>query len=225
MHICLLRKEKKETSGIKKYLEGVPYSIEEISCDEKDFFQSITKSDADIIIFDVGDSKGGETDTEVLKQLHTTVPVLLVTNSNETSIYREKMLDAGVDSCIQSPFLQEELLLRLKKLAIKKDTLLFFGTRIVVDGITIDIRNHTVTEEGEQISLTKTEYRILLHLLLHKDTIVSTKELILCLDEDIKEDSLALTTHIFNLRKKIKDVHFIKTVPLYGFTVSNSLNF
>jgi DNA-binding response OmpR family regulator len=225
MHICLLRKEKKETSGIKKYLEGVPYSIEEISFEEKDFFQSLAKSDADIIIFDVGDSKGGDRDAELLKQLETTLPVLLVTNSSETALYREKMLDAGADGCIQSPFLQEELLLRLKKLVTKKDTLLFFGTRITVDGITIDIRSHTVTEEGEKISLTKTEYRILLHLLLHKDVLVPTKDLISCLDEDIKEDSLAVTTHIFNLRKKIKDVHFIKTVPLYGFTVSNSLDF
>jgi DNA-binding response OmpR family regulator len=76
-----------------------------------------------------------------------------------------------------------------------------------------------VEVEGEKLLLTKTEYSILLHLFLHKNIIVSHKELLSCLDEETSKDTLAINIHIFNLRKKIKNVHLIKTVPLYGFII------
>lgn len=224
MKICLIHKGSPASSGVQKYLQESSFSLEEILLQDQESFPFVAVAQADIIIFDVISGKGEVGDYSFIKRIKTATPILLATNNNEASLYREKMLDAGVDGCIQTPFLKEELILRLTKLVNKKGERLFSGTNIESSGVVMNLRDHVVMVEGEIVSFTKTEYSILLHLFLHKDRIVSNKELSLYLGEEIKKDSLALNIHIFNLRKKIKDPHLIKTVPRYGFTISSPLN-
>lgn len=223
MNICLIHKEKSGPSTLCNFLQSAKkYSVVQFSLYELDALTYIEKNNVDVILLDVISMSDYETDSLFLENIikgNWNIPVLLATQSNETSKYREKMLDKGVDSCIQLPFLREELFIRLDKLLQKKETLLFSGTKIDANHVEMDIREHTVKTEGEEISLTKTEYGILFHLFLHKNTIVSTKDLSLCLDNQNNIDSHALNIHIFNLRRKIKNMGIIRTVPLYGFMV------
>lgn len=224
MNICIIHKGNTNTSAVRSYLqENNDCCVHEISLYEGTL-SALYSRPFDIIIFDCITWKGEYTDLFLIKEIRKMVPVvpiLLATSSAETASYRETMLDGGVDGCVQTPFLQEELFLRIKKLLSKKSDLLFTGTIVETDEIRMDIRNHIVEHDGEKIELTKTEYSILLHLFLHKNILVSTKELSLCLKE-AGENSLALGIHIFNLRKKINRPSLIKTIPLYGFTVSDS---
>jgi len=226
MTICIIHKGGDDASSIGRYFYDSTYQVHEISLQKMPINQ-ITTIIADVIIFDVTDATSNDWDTSFiihLQKISKATPLLLATGIHETSKYRETMLDVGIDGCIQMPFLSDELFIRLEKLKNKKDSLLFSGTKIEVQNVEIDIRNHIVEVGGEKIPLTKTEYTILRHLLLHKGSIVSNKELSRYLEKEIGQDSVALNIHVFNLRKKMKDVHFIKTVPLYGFMVSNTLS-
>jgi DNA-binding response OmpR family regulator len=226
MKVCCIYKGENSFLKSEDFLSGPSvYEINFIKVTDTSL-DTIVHHDYDIIVFDVVMNKGEVSDAHVVTKMQSfakSTPILLVTNSNELSKYRELMLDSGVDGCLQTPFLQEELFLRLKKLVQKKDGRLFNGTHIDIAGTTMDIRNHTVVVKKEKVALTKTEYSILLHLFLHKNVIVSTAELASCLQEEPKESSLALNIHIFNIRKKIKDTKLIRTVPLYGFMISDRL--
>lgn len=224
MNICLIHKGKNNTSGIEVYLQDSKHVVQEVCLQDNLDLKNIRKPD--VVIFDIISTKGEDNDYLLLKKIQLiteSTPVLLATNSNESSKYREFMLDAGVDGCIQTPFLQEELFLRLEKLMKKKNTRFFSGTKIEANNVEIDIKSHRVELEGEKVSLTKTEYSILLHLFLHKDILVTSKELSSCLVEETGQGSSAINIHIFNLRKKIKNIGFIRTVPSYGFMVTNTL--
>lgn len=224
MNVCLIHKGKNDTSVIKRYLYNTMHSVQEICLQEISGFDDLKKIVADIVIFDVITIHGNDGDFLLLEKIKKVVdltPILLATNNGESSWYREKMLDVGVDGCIQAPFLREELLLRLEKLLRRKNFLLFSGTKIGSNHVEMDIRNHIVEVGGERVNLTGTEYSILFHLFLHKGAVVSNKDLSTYLDEYAKKDSQALNVHIFNLRRKIKDSQLIRTVPLYGFTVYN----
>lgn len=223
MEICIIHKEKNSLSSLRSNFIDSPHFLKEV-CLEETGLNAIGTIVSDVLIFDVTDSPGIYEDSRLIKKIREvtkTIPILLATSNRESSQYREMMLDAGVDGCIQMPFLNEELLLRIEKLVTKKDTLLFLGTKINARNVEIDIRSHTVNTGEGRVPLTKTEYGILFHLFLHKNSIVSNKELFGCLGEKTKEDSSVLNIHICKLRRKIKDVHIIRTIPMYGFTISS----
>lgn len=225
MNICIISKGIKDTSVLRVHFEQMKEcSFIEISL-SSGTLESIINHSIDVVIFDCVTWAGELTDVDYVKEVRRiipSIPILLVTSKEEHASYRELMLDGGVDGCLQVPFLTEELRLRVLKLASKKNTLLFSGTRITSEKVTVDVRNHVVTQCGEQVHLTRTEYSILLHLFFHKNLLVETKELLLYLP-GTNEDSLALHIHMFNLRRKIKHPNLIKTIPMYGFTVSDKI--
>jgi DNA-binding response OmpR family regulator len=224
MNIFLVYKGKKANSELIVHLYNQIHIIQEISLMNTSL-DDIHACNADVILFDVSSHKGESNDLlllEKIQELTKKIPILLVTHSSETALYRESMINGGVDGSIQFPFLEEELFLRLEKLVRKKDSLLFKGTTIHTHDISMNMYSHVVEKKGEKLSLTKTEYRILLHLFLHKNVPVPSVSLSGCLVENSKEVPLSLSVHIFNLRKKIQDLTLIKTVPLYGFTVSDA---
>lgn len=177
----------------------------------------------DALIIDVVDGGGHHEDTAMVKNIRTHigfVPILLATGSGDSPAYRESMLNSGVDSCVQVPFSQDELRLRIAKLVCKKDTLLFEGTCISADDVSMDIRDHIVERRGQQVHLTPTEYSILFHLFLHKNALVSTGELTACLRGGAADDSQAVSIHIHNIRRKVRNERLIRTIPNYGFMVT-----
>ena len=132
MNVCLLHKGKRNTSGVKIFLQYPQYNVEEISLEEVNT-ESLRRISSDVIIFDVVNSHGDCDDIILLQKIQEitkATPILLATRDNEEASYRENMLDAGVDGCVQLPFLPEELFLRLEKLIKKKNTLLFNGINI-----------------------------------------------------------------------------------------------
>jgi DNA-binding response OmpR family regulator len=224
MNVSIVYKNTTRASRISDLLKDV----DSISLSEY-VFEDVTSSldivRTEVVIFDITTSIGEYGDAHYIKALKTInpkLPILLATNSTETARYREMMLDAGVDGCIQLPFLTDELLLRLTKLIAKRDTLLFNGTTVSVHDVSVNLRDHHVTSNGVGIHLTKSEYSILFHLLLHKEYVVHSRDLMGCIEDKATSStkSLTINTHIFNLRKKIGVENFIKTVPSYGFMIN-----
>ena len=87
--------------------------------------------------------------------------------------------------------------------------------------ITLNINKKQVQKDGENIALTPKEYAIFEYLCLHKDTLVSTDELLEHnVDMNANDTSGVIKVHIAAIRKKIgSDV--IKTNRGMGYTIND----
>ena len=86
------------------------------------------------------------------------------------------------------------------------------------DNIELNIREHTVTRNGEEIDLTPKEYEMLKMLLMNKNIVISREEFI---DEIWQEpiglvDERSVDTHIKKIRAKLATASLI-TVRGYGY--------
>ena len=147
------------------------------------------------------------------------VPILIVSAISEGKIIT-KILDNGADDYITKPFVLSELIARVENLNRRSKFLIFRSTKICINNVELDIKNHAVKINTRSIHLTRTEYLILEYLFLRRNYIVSKEEIVKhVFGVADKGASNIVNTHILNLRKKLKNKGFIRTVPHKGFIV------
>jgi two-component system response regulator VicR len=143
---------------------------------------------------------------EVLKQirLFSTVPILILTvRSEEADIV--KGLEWGADDYMVKPFRQLELLSRVKALTRRGGSLI--GEESLVCG-----KLHFNTATGQlylgdkEINLTRTESRIIQHLMRNSGHLVTHSSLAESVwSDDYPNAAEALRVHIRHLREKLED--------------------
>ena len=144
------------------------------------------------------------------------IPILYVTVvDDEDEIV--KSLDDGAADYITKPFRMRELLSRIKK-ALHENS----GSEILKIGkAVIDVDAGKVRIEGQEISLTALEYRLLL-IFAQNQSILLKREQILERIWDISgnfvEDN-SLTVYVKRLREKLGDAVSITTVRGIGYRV------
>lgn len=129
---------------------------------------------------------------------------LVLLSANDTLELKLRAFDLGVDDFLTVPYHPSELLARAKAVVRRKKhdgrTKIYFGNLV------IDLLSYKVLVWDNVLKLTKKEYDILLHLLTHKDKVVSKTALAEYLWGD-ELDNMAsynfLVAHIKNLRKKL----------------------
>lgn len=168
----------------------------------------------DLIILDLmlPDGDGLKFYEENLKDKTT----LILTAKDDEDIISTS-LDSGVEDYIIKPFRSKELLSRINKILKRnKDNEL-----ISVDNVTIDTEAGRVFVNGEEITLTSLEYRILLLLFQNLNRIV-TREILIDRIWDISgkfvEDN-TLTVYIKRIREKLGNDNIIKTIKGIGYRV------
>ena len=89
----------------------------------------------------------------------------------------------------------------------------------------MDSSSHTVTADGREIKLTRTEYAILKLLMQNSEQVVAKLTILERISDDTPdctEDSLKI--HVHNLRRKLKDAagrDFISAVWGIGYMLSD----
>lgn len=141
---------------------------------------------------------------EVIKKLRSndkTFPILILT---ARSRWQEKVLglEAGADDYLTKPFQMEELMARvtvlLRRAAGKADNILKNGR------LSLNTSSQQVTLEGEDLSLTAYEYRLLHYMLMNVGKVLSKFELVDHIyAEDDDRDSNTIEVFIRRLRKKL----------------------
>ena len=130
----------------------------------------------DIVVLDLGlpDMDG----VDVIRGLRgwTTVPIVILSGRSQ-SVAKVHALDAGADDYVTKPFSVDELLARIR--AVSRRTAVADEAPVVTFGdVTIDLRSHRTTRNGEDVRLTPTEWQLLEILIRNPGRLVSQRELI-----------------------------------------------
>ena len=146
------------------------------------------------------------------------VPILMLTARDSVpDIVRG--LDVGADDYLTKPFSFEVLTARLRVIA--RRTAADAGSTLQVADLTLDPRNHEVQRNGRPITLTRTEFVLLDHLMRRAGRVVSRDDLIEAvwgMDRDVESNTLDV--FIFQLRSKLEtggSSRLIQTVRGFGY--------
>ncbi|MBF0439271.1 MAG: response regulator transcription factor [Magnetococcales bacterium] len=143
------------------------------------------------------------------------VPVIVLTARN-TWQERVDGIEAGADDYLGKPFHIEELLARIKALILRCHAR--FQGKLIVGGYTLEEERQSVCKpDGELVSLTSMEFRLLRVFMLSPERIHSKEALMNALyDFDKITDPNIIEVYINHLRKKLgKEI--IRTLRWQGY--------
>ncbi len=148
-----------------------------------------------------------------------TLPVLILTARDG---WHDKVagIDAGADDYLTKPFHTEELLARLRALIRRAHGL---ASPLLQHGaLLLDTRSGRVTQDGQPVSLTSHEFRLLAYLMHRPGQVVSRSELTEHLyAQDFDRDSNTIEVFIGRLRRKLPP-GLIETVRGLGYRLTDA---
>ena len=155
---------------------------------------------------------------EVLRRLRSVkrTPVMMLTARNSVED-RVVGLDLGADDYLAKPFVQQELLARLRALVRRNHSV--GGATFTIEGVVIDTVSRRVTKAGQPEALTGREYALLEYLAHRRGAVVTRAELYEHLFDE-NEDTLSnlLEVHVCNLRRKL-GTELIRTRRGMGYEI------
>lgn len=188
--------------------------------DGESFFEAVSQQLPDIVLLDI--MLPGIDGLEVLERLRADrktadIPVILIT-AKGSEFEKVIGLDSGADDYVAKPFGVTELISRIKAV-LRRVPRQDAAEQITVDGLTIDVRQHTVTIEGKEIDLTLKEFN-LLHCLMRNEGRVFTRDELLDIvwGYDAETETRTVDVHIGTIRQKLGEYSsYIKTVRGLGY--------
>lgn len=134
-------------------------------------------------------------------------------------------MNVGADDFIAKPFDLDVFMAKVQ--ALLRRTYDFSGTHSVIEhrGAILNLKDATLTFSGQQVELTKNEYKILLTLLENKGKVITREELMEKLwqgDSFIDENTLSV--NVARLRKKLEEAGLEKVIGTkkgMGYIVEN----
>lgn len=179
----------------------------------------------DLIILDVmlPDGDGFRLGRQIKKESDT--PILFLTARSSESD-RITGFELGAEDYVVKPFSMRELVLRVR--SIIKRTASIETHRAarwqLVDKngnaheLLLDNESHTCTEDGREIHLTATEWKILSFLAEWEGKVVSQRQVLgMCLDYLTEGSERTVVTHMKNIRAKLACGDWIETVRSFGY--------
>lgn len=224
MRILLVEDDESLGDGIHKGLKQYGYTVDWLT-DGRTALSSIKTETFDVILLDLNlPSLPGLTVLREMRAAGITTPVLILT-ARHTSEDKVKGLDSGADDYLSKSFLDlDELSARIRALQRR-----FSSHRaaplLTYRDIELDPSSFSVTLKGQPISLSRREFSLLQKLLENAGHVVSRDSLNQCLygwGDEI--DSNTLEVHVHNLRKKLVDTHFIRTIRGVGYMAEKENN-
>ena len=178
----------------------------------------LEKQQQDLILLDL--MLPGISGEDVLRRING-IPIIVV--SAKVGIDdKVSMLTGGAVDYITKPFNTRELSVRVA-VALRKAPMIKSEVYRCGD-ISLDTSSHSVSINGNEIKLTKTEYAIMKLLMQNPDQVIA-KSVIL---DNIAEDTLdctesSLKTHISHIRTKLREIEgkeYIESIWGIGFKLS-----
>ncbi|WP_187648008.1 response regulator transcription factor [Nitrosophilus labii] len=214
MKILLLEDEYALRKSIKELLEDSGYIVDEYS-NGQEAIEAIYNSKYDLLLLDVNvPGINGFELLENLRKNNIDTPTIFITSLTEIDSL-ERGYDLGCCDYIKKPFDLKELKLRvasalkLASLKTKEDII------ELPEGYSYNTKCFTLTKDGKEITLSKTEKMILDLFIKHKNQVVTPEMIIEYVWEDFV-DPANVRVQINNLRKKL-DKNLIKNIRGIGY--------
>jgi len=179
----------------------------------------LSQSKPDLVLLDL--MLPGLSGEELLPQIKD-IPVIVVSAKTDVTD-KVGLLMGGACDYITKPFDMKELLARIL-VQLRKNEKSAEKSLLTYREITLDTDKHTISANGKEKKLTRTEYAILKLLMQNPEQVVAKLTILdrISLDTpDCTEDSLK--SHIYNLRKKLKALtgkEYISAVWGIGFMLN-----
>jgi two-component system, OmpR family, phosphate regulon response regulator PhoB len=147
-----------------------------------------------------------------------TIPVLMLTAKAE-ELDRIIGFELGADDYVTKPFSPRELVLRIKAI-LRRKTLDTEGLKVIrIGDLLIDVDRHQVSIKDRPISLTSTEFKLLVELASKRGRVQTRQNL---LDRvwgyNCEGYDRTVDTHIRRLREKLGDMaDYIETLRGFGY--------
>lgn len=202
---------------IKDYLENVGFIVIEAQ-NGKEALEIIERENFNLAILDVMlPYIDGWTLCRHIKQKGK-IPVIFLTARTEE--YDEVMgFEIGADDYIKKPFSPNVLLMRVNRLLDRQREAIVNEKNIIKNVIEIDPEAMKVKVEGEEISLTKKEFQILLYLVENEGRVLSRENILNQVwGYDYIGDERVVDNHIKKIRKALGEyTYVIRTVFGAGY--------
>ena len=169
-----------------------------------------------MIVLDLG--LPGIDGLDVTRRLRETssVPIIMVTARTEETD-RIVGLELGADDYLTKPFSPKELVARIRAVLRRADATMGGGEMVRAGPMTIDIPKRRVTIGDGDVSLTATEFDVLLALARHPGRIYTRAQLLdLVHGVSFQSYERSIDAHIKNIRRKIEPD---PSRPVYVLTV------
>ncbi|MGV3655436.1 MAG: response regulator transcription factor [Noviherbaspirillum sp.] len=214
MRILLVEDEPTLRAQLRLGLREAGYTVDDAGNGRDAHFLGATES-YDAVVLDLGlPVLDGLTVLKRWRDEGRAMPVLILTARDN---WHEKVagIDAGADDYLTKPFHMEELLARLRALIRRASGI---ATPVLACGkLQLDTRSGRVALEGNPVSLTSHEYKVLEYLMHRMGVVVSRTELTEHIyAQDFDRDSNTIEVFIGRLRRKLPSVA-IETVRGMGY--------
>jgi DNA-binding response OmpR family regulator len=145
---------------------------------------------------------------ETLKQIRefSTVPVIMLTAKGEEAD-KVRGLSLGADDYVTKPFSQRELLSRIQAVIRRAEMPRTLPkTQIQIDDhLSVDFARGEVYRDGNKVTLTPTEYRLLYHLVSNPGRVLTNEALLVRVwGREYREEDHYVRLYISYLRQKIE---------------------
>ena len=216
--ILLIEDEVMVLDVLRAYLEKEGYSVLAATTG-REGMRLFHEHEVQLVILDLMlPDRSGESICQEIRQ--TSDVYLFMLTAKGSLEHRIDGLNMGADEYLVKPFSPRELVARVNALFRRlKPT----SSELQIDErLSLDLAGHVVKVNGEVISLTTTEFKLLAYLFEHRGQVLSREQLIeqaLCADFDGYDRTIDV--HIKNIRKKIevdtKQPRYIVTVMKVGY--------
>ncbi len=220
-------------SGVVQYLSLSGYEAEGFA-NIDEVRKAFKEKKPDLLIQDVmlqNDREAGFYFVKEAKKEYPDLPVIFLTARIDES---DRILgfELGADDYITKPFSPKELILRIQALfrrldnPLKEENSKLYVYEESGNILKLDDTVHVLTINGEEISLTAAEWRIVYFLISNAPNLITRNQILeKCFDYSFESYERVVDTHIKNIRMKLKPGVWIGTVRGYGYKfLGNKVN-
>jgi two-component system KDP operon response regulator KdpE len=226
-HILVIDDEIETVRILRRTLTAHGYTVFTATTAEE-AMKATTQRRPDLILLDL--ILPGMSGLEFCRQLRTdsNVPILVLSVKN-TEHDKVEALDLGADDYIPKPFGIDEVLARVR-VALRHAANIQAGAepRLQIGPLLVDFALRRVLLNGQETSLSPTEYDLLKVFLTHRGKILTRQMLLTQMwGEQAEGRAHSLHVHIAQLRRKIEPApqqpRFILTIPGVGYRFAEEI--